>query len=58
MVRCEGVATKSATVLDVRHRADNNYAGTTFLLGSNGLTVVRRLEVENAYKTLQVQRRN
>jgi len=47
-----------ATVPDVRHRVDNNYTGTTFLLGSNGLTVVRRLEVENAYKTLQIQRRN
>lgn len=46
------------TVPDVKHRVDNNYTGTTFLLGSNGLTVVRRLVVENDYKTLQIQRRN
>jgi hypothetical protein len=45
------------TVPDVKHRVDNNYTGTTFLLGSNGLTVVRRLGVENAYKVLQMQMR-
>ena len=43
------------TVQDVKHRVDNNYTGTTFLLGSNGLTVVRRLGIENAYKVLQMQ---
>ncbi len=45
------------TVQDVKHRLDNNYTGTTFLLGSNGLTVVRNLGIENAYKVLQMQMR-
>ncbi|HTF63484.1 MAG TPA: hypothetical protein VK638_12340 [Edaphobacter sp.] len=45
------------TVQEVKHRVDNNYTGTTFLLGSNGLTVVRRLGIENAYKVLQMQMR-
>jgi hypothetical protein len=44
-----------ATVTDVRHRVTNNETGTTFLLGPNGLTVVRRLSVENAYKVHQMQ---
>jgi hypothetical protein len=33
----------------------NDYTGTTFLLGSDGLTVVRRLGVENDYKEQQSQ---
>ena len=44
-----------ATVQDVRHRVTNNETGTTFLLGPNGLTVVRRLSVENDYKVHQMQ---
>ena len=44
-----------ATVEDVRHRVTNNETGTTFLLGPNGLTVIRRLRVENDYKIHQMQ---
>jgi hypothetical protein len=47
--------TQLATVKDVRHRVTNNETGTTFLLGPNGLTVVRRLSVENEYKVHQMQ---
>jgi hypothetical protein len=47
--------TQLATVKDVRHRVTNNETGTTFLLGSNGLTVVRRLSIENDYKVHQMQ---
>jgi hypothetical protein len=39
----------------VRHRVTNNETGTTFLVGPNGLTVVRRLSVENDYKVHQMQ---
>lgn len=38
------------TVKQVKHRMVNNDTGTTFLLGSDGLTVVRRMSVENDYK--------
>jgi hypothetical protein len=44
-----------ATIKDVRHRITNDETGTTFLLGSDGLTVVRRLDVENDYKVQQMQ---
>jgi hypothetical protein len=44
-----------ATVKDVKHRVTNDYTGTTFLLGSDGLTVVRQLSVENDYKEQQLQ---
>jgi hypothetical protein len=47
--------TQLATVKDVRHRVTNHETGTTFLLGPNGLTVVRRLSVENDYKVHQIQ---
>jgi len=47
--------TQLATVKDVRHRATNNETGTTFLLGPNGLTVVRRLSIESDYKVHQMQ---
>jgi hypothetical protein len=47
--------TQLATVKDVRHRVTNNETGTTFLLGPNGLTVVRRRSVEYDYKVLQMQ---
>jgi hypothetical protein len=43
------------TVKSVKHRVVNNETGTTFLLGSDGLTVVRRTSVENDYKTHQMQ---
>jgi hypothetical protein len=49
------VPTQLATVEDVRHQVTNNETGTTFLLGPNGLTVVRRLSVENNYKEQQYQ---
>jgi hypothetical protein len=44
-----------ATVKDVKHRVTNEETGTTFLLGSDGLTVVRRLRIENDYKIDQMQ---
>ncbi len=49
------VPTQLATVKDVKHRASNDETGTTFLLGSDGLTVVRRLRVEEEYKVNQMQ---
>jgi hypothetical protein len=49
------VPAQLATVKDVKHRVINDETGTTFLLGSNGLTVVRRLDVENEYKVQQMQ---
>jgi hypothetical protein len=47
--------TQPATVKDVKHRVTNDETGTTFLLGSGGLTVVRRLDVEYDYKVHQMQ---
>jgi hypothetical protein len=47
--------TQLATVKDVRHRVTNDETGTTFLLGPNGLTVVRRLGIEYDYKVHQMQ---
>jgi hypothetical protein len=47
--------TQLCTVEDVRHRVTNDETGTTFLLGPNGLTVVRRLRVESDYKEHQIQ---
>ncbi len=44
-----------ATVKLVKHRVVNGDTGTTFLLGSEGLTVVRRISIENDYKTHQMQ---
>jgi hypothetical protein len=49
------VPTHLATVKDVEHRLTNQETGTTFLLGSEGLTVVRRLSVERDYKVHQMQ---
>jgi hypothetical protein len=49
------VPTQLVTVKDVKHRATNDETGTTFLLGSDGLTVVRRLRVEEKYKVNQMQ---
>ena len=44
-----------ATVKQVKHRVVNSDTGTTFLLGADGLTVVRRISVENDYKTHLMQ---
>jgi hypothetical protein len=49
------IPTELASVNDVKHRVTNDETGTTFLLGSNGLTVVRRLSIENDYKERQWQ---
>jgi hypothetical protein len=43
------------TVKEVRHQVVKDDTGTTFLLGSEGLTVVRRTSVENDYKTHLIQ---
>lgn len=47
--------TQLVTVQDVKHRVTNDETGTTFLLGGNGLTVVRRIDVENEYEVHQMQ---
>jgi hypothetical protein len=47
--------TQLATVKEVKHRVTNDETGTTFLLGSDGLTVIRRLSAENDYKEHQLQ---
>ena len=44
-----------ATIKDVKHRVTNDETGTTYLLGAEGLTVVRRVSVENDYKVHQMQ---
>lgn len=44
-----------STVTLVKHRVVNGDTGTTFLLGNAGLTVVRRISVENDYKTHLLQ---
>jgi hypothetical protein len=49
------VPTQLATVKNVKHRVTNDETGTTFLLGSDGLTVVRRLRIENDYKIGQME---
>ena len=43
------------TVKQVKHQVANDELGTTFLLGSDGLTVVRRISVETDYATHQQQ---
>ena len=43
------------TVKEVRHQVVKDDTGTTFLLGSEGLTVVRRTSVESDYKTHLMQ---
>lgn len=50
--------TSLATIKDVKHRVTNDETGTTFLLGSDGLTVVRQISVENEYKIDQMQMEN
>jgi hypothetical protein len=47
-----------ATVKEVKHEVVKDDTGTTFLLGSEGLTVVRRISVENDYKTHLMQMSN
>jgi hypothetical protein len=47
-----------ATIAQVRHTVVNNDEGTTFLLGSEGLTVIRRTRVENDYRIHQMQMQN
>jgi hypothetical protein len=42
-------------VKEVKHQVVNEDTGTTFLLGSEGLTVIRRLNVENDYKNNQLR---
>jgi hypothetical protein len=49
------IPTQLTTVKEVKHRVTNDYTGTTFLLGSDGLTVGRQLRVENDYKEQQFQ---
>jgi hypothetical protein len=44
-----------ATVKQVNYKVVNGETGTTFLLGSEGLSVIRRISVENEYKTYSTQ---
>ena len=48
------IPTQLVTVKDVKHRTTNDETGTTFLLGSDGLTVVRRPGIEEEYKVNQM----
>lgn len=47
-----------ATVAQVKHKLVKSDTGTTFLLGSEGLTVIRRPRVEYEYKVHQLQLKN
>jgi hypothetical protein len=47
-----------ATVAQVKHKLVKDDTGTTFLLGSEGLTVIRRPRVEDEYKIHQYQTEN
>ena len=44
-----------ATIKQVKHKVVNEETGTTYLLGSDGLTVVRRPRVEEDNKVEQIQ---
>jgi hypothetical protein len=44
-----------ATIYGVQERLERQDTGTVFLLGSNGLTVVRRPNVEQEYEIHQTQ---
>ena len=44
-----------ATVKQVKHKVVNRNTGTTFLLGGEGLTVIRRTSVESDYKVHLMQ---
>jgi hypothetical protein len=48
------IPSQLATVKDVKHQVTNDYTGTTFLLGRDGLTVVRQLSIENDYREHQL----
>ena len=47
--------TPLATIKQVKHKLVNEETGTTYLLGSDGLTVIRRPRVEEDYKIEQIQ---
>lgn len=47
--------TPLATIKQVQHKVVNEETGTTYLLGSDGLTVVRRPRVEEDYKIERIQ---
>jgi hypothetical protein len=44
------------TVKEVKHQVVNGDTGTTYLLGSEGLTVIRRVNVANDYKINLLQK--
>jgi hypothetical protein len=44
-----------ATVKSVTGKVVNSYTGTTFLLGSEGLSVIRRISVEDGYRMSMMQ---
>jgi len=44
-----------ATIRQVKHKVVNEETGTTYLLGSDGLTVIRRPRVEEDHKIEQIQ---
>jgi hypothetical protein len=46
------------TIAQVKHKIVNNETGTTYLLGSDGLTVIRRISVENDYRIQQLEMKN
>jgi hemolysin activation/secretion protein len=46
--------TPLVTLKDVRHRLTNDETGTSFFLDNEGLSVVRRTNVENDYKVHQM----
>ncbi len=46
--------TPVATIKQVKHKVVNEETGTTYLLGSDGLTVIRRPRVEDDYKIEQI----
>ncbi|WP_124846800.1 hypothetical protein [Acidipila sp. EB88] len=46
------------TVKQVKHRVVKDDTGTTFLLGIDGLTIIRRMSVENEHKTVLDEQRN
>lgn len=46
--------TPVATIKQVKHKVVNEETGTTYLLGSDGLTVIRRPRVEEDYKVEQI----
>jgi hypothetical protein len=47
--------TPVATIKQVKHKVVNEETGTTYLLGSDGLTVIRRPRVEEDHRIEQIQ---